>query len=383
MKFRLILFIIIIFIVPISTKTNAQLVQVELFNQFSIKTIVIIPMEGKYQLISEQGKLYKLKKNNIIYFTHVGDSISVWDADHHIGLFSKVNLMGTAKYNIFKIESVYPALPARLYEGDITLETANNALKVENYINIDSYLAGVVEAEAGPSAPFEFYKTQAILSRTYLYEIINRLGKNYKIGDDVNFQVYKGMCQKNANIKLAVIHTRGLVIVDSTSQLITAAFHSNSGGSTANSEDVWITSKTYLKQTDDSFSLNQRNTEWEDSVTIADWLNYFENNGFNVLDDSTNRKLLNIVQNTREKYMLIDKDTLSPRKLRSTFKLRSSWFCTYVNGEYVIIKGRGYGHGVGLSQEGAMQMARQNYSFLDIINYYYKNVKVVHINKIS
>ncbi len=373
----------ILFLVTISTNAFSQMVQIELFNQFDIKTLVIIPVEGKYQLLSEQGKLHKLKRNSIVYFTHVGDSISVWDADHHIGLFSKVSLMGTAKSNIFKIEAVYPALPSRLYEGDVTLETLNNSLKIKNFVDIDSYLAGVVEAEAGPNAPFEFHKTQAILSRTYLYEIINRSGKNYKIGDDVNFQVYKGMCQKNPDIKLAVLHTRGLVIVDSTSQLITAAFHSNSGGFTANSEDVWITSKTYLKKTQDSFSLNQRNTEWTDSVTIDDWLSYFKKNGFNVLDDTTNRKLLNIVQNTREKYMLIDKDTLSPRKLRSTFKLRSSWFSTSVQGDYVIIKGNGYGHGVGLSQEGAMQMARQNYSFLDIIHYYYKNVKIIHINKLS
>ncbi|HCC28732.1 MAG TPA: stage II sporulation protein D, partial [Marinilabiliales bacterium] len=51
-------------------------------------------------------------------------------------------------------------------------------------------------------------------------------------------------------------------------------------------------------------------------------------------------------------------------------------------GNYILIKGRGYGHGVGLSQEGAMQMARQNYSFIDIINFYYKDIKVVDYKQI-
>ncbi|MBQ4231223.1 MAG: hypothetical protein II671_06705, partial [Salinivirgaceae bacterium] len=45
--------------------------------------------------------------------------------------------------------------------------------------------------------------------------------------------------------------------------------------------------------------------------------------------------------------------------------------------------GYGYGHGVGLSQEGAMEMARRNYSFLDIINFYYKGVRVVNIRNIE
>ena len=305
------------------------------------------------------------------------------DSDKHIGIFSTAKFIGTGKTNIIKAESVYPALKERRYEGDLFLEVENNALLIKNLVNIDSYLAGVVEAEAGPNAPYEFYKTQAIISRTYLYEHIHREGSSYKIGDDVNFQVYKGMSVQNPSIKQAVIHSRGLVIVDSLNQLITAVFHSNSGGTTANSEDVWLTSRSYLKQTDDPFSLNQRNSQWRDSVKTEEWLDYFAQQGFDINHDSVKNDVTNITQSNRIKYIKFDNDTLHCKRVRSKFKLRSAWFTAKLNGNFVVLEGRGYGHGVGLSQEGAMQMARQNYSFLDIINYYYKNVKVIHISKVG
>lgn len=373
----------LILLLILGKNSFSQLVQVELFNRFSVKTLVVIPIEGKYNLLTEKGKLYKLKKNTIIYFTQVGDSITIWDSDQHIGKFEDAKFIGTGKNNILKVESVYPALNAQMYEGDLLLSAKNNALIIKNLVNIDSYLAGVVEAESGPNAPYEFYKTQAIISRTYLYELINREGSNYKIGDDVNYQVYKGMSLKNPAIKQAVIHTRGLVIVDSLNQLITAVFHSNSGGATANSEDVWLTPRSYLKEKEDPFSLNQKNTLWQDSVKVDDWLSFFTKQGFDINKDSVYKDVTNITQGSRIKYFKLENDTLLFKKIRYEFKLRSSWFSTSVNGDYVILNGNGYGHGVGLSQEGAMQMARQNYSFIDIINFYYNNVKVVHIKQIG
>lgn len=383
MKIRFLFLVTSVLLIASPKAMFSQLVQVELFTQFNIKTVVVIPIEGKYQILSDQGKILRLKRNNIVYFTHVGDSVSVWDSDEHVGLFKRINFIGTSKTNILKVESVYPNLDERRYEGDLSIEVENDAMLVKNLVSIDNYLAGVVEAEAGPNAHFEFYKTQSIISRTYLYERIKSSGANYKIGDDVNFQVYKGMSHKNPQIKQAVLHTKGLVIVDSTQKLITAVFHANSGGYTANSEDVWLTSLPYLKSKDDPFSLNVKNSTWQDSVKINDWLAFFEKHGIDTKSDTSQSLILNINQENRNKYINVINDTIPSRLIRSNFGLRSSWFSTSTNNNYVIINGRGYGHGVGLSQMGAMQMAKQNYSFIDIIYFYYKNVKVIHIDKLN
>lgn len=376
--------LLFIALISFTNKCMAQLVQVELYNQFDVKTVVVIPIEGKYRILSKGGKILKLKKNNIVYFTQVGDSVSVWDSDQHIGMFSSISFLGTAKENILKVESVFPALEQRRYEGDLTIEVKNQNLLLKNLVDINSYLAGVVEAESGPNAPFEFYKTQAIISRTYLYDKIYSAGKNYKIGDDVNFQVYKGMCHRNLNIKQAVLHTKGLVIIDSAKQLITAVFHSNSGGTTTNSEDYWISSLPYLRSVDDPFSVNQINSVWTDSIKLKSWIAFFEKNNFPTNNDSLLAKIKHINPPERTKMLKIYDDSIAFRQFRTEFRLRSSWFTANLkdNG-YVVLNGFGYGHGVGLSQVGAMQMARQNYSFIDIINFYYKNVKVVHINKVQ
>ncbi|MDA3892689.1 MAG: SpoIID/LytB domain-containing protein [Salinivirgaceae bacterium] len=379
MKTTILSILLIIYVHLFAAGSNN--IKVELFNQFNIKTVMVSPIEGKYEFTTNKGKAYKLKKNNIIYFTLIRDSISVWDLNKHLGVFKWIKFTSISKENAFKIEPAYPALTARIYEGDFQIKANDEKFEIVNTVPIESYLAGVVEAESGPNAPYEFYKSQSIISRTYLLELITRQGTEiYRIGDDVNHQVYKGMSLKNPIIKQAVTHTRGLVIVDTTNQLITATFHSNSGGQTANSEDVWLTETSYLKGANDPFSLEQRNTHWKDSILIKDWLEFLTENGFNISNDAAKIDNLSFKQEIRQKYYSYKDDTVSLRKIRSQFNLRSTWFSIEPKGNYLVISGNGYGHGVGLSQEGAMQMARQNYSFLDIIYYYYKNVKVINYN---
>lgn len=356
-------------------------VRIEIYNQFNVKTMMVSPIDGKYELTTNEGRIYKLKKNNIIYFTLIRDSISVWNLDRHLGVFKWIEFKGLSRVNAFKIEPAYPALAARYYEGDLKVNSEDKRFFIENTVSMDSYLSGVVEAESGPNAPYEFYKAQAIISRTYLLELIIRQGVDkYIIGDDVNHQVYKGMSLKNPLIKQAVTHTNSLVIVDTTNNLITATFHSNSGGYTANSEDVWLTKKSYLKATSDPFSLDQKNTNWKDSVLTSDWLEYLSINGIDVSANSAKLDNLYFEQPQRLKYYYYNNDSIALRKIRKDFKLRSTWFSLQPKGNYIVINGKGYGHAVGLSQEGAMQMARQNYSFVDIINYYYKNVKIINYN---
>ncbi len=377
---KLLLSIIVVFFIQTFCRATGN-IRVEIFNDFRIKTVMISPVDGKYEFSTDKGTVYKFKKNNIIYFTLIRDSISVWDLDQHLGMFKWIQFKGLAKTNAFKIEPAYPALTARFYEGDILISVKNENFYFENQVSIDSYLTGVVEAESGPNAPYEYYKSQAIISRTYLLELMLREGiDNYKIGDDVNHQVYKGMSVQNPMIKQAVLHTTGLVIVDTANQLITETFHSNSGGQTANSEDVWLSEKSYLKSIDDPFSLDQKNSTWQDTILVSDWLAYLSKNGFNLSTDSAKLDNLYFDQTSRKKFYTYKDDSILLRQIRNDFKFRSSWFSIKPEGNYLIISGKGYGHGVGLSQEGAMQMARLNYSFLDIINFYYKNVKVVDYN---
>ena len=71
------------------------------------------------------------------------------------------------------------------------------------------------------------------------------------------------------------------------------------------------------------------------------------------------------------------------RKIRDDWKLRSSFFSVRVEGNYIILDGKGYGHGVGLCQEGAMEMALKGKTHQEIIDIYYQDIKIFHINQIK
>jgi stage II sporulation protein D len=66
-------------------------------------------------------------------------------------------------------------------------------------------------------------------------------------------------------------------------------------------------------------------------------------------------------------------------KIRDDFKLKSTFFSVFTDGNSVILKGRGYGHGVGLCQEGAMVMASKGYSYKKILSYYFSGIIISDI----
>ncbi|MBA7553272.1 hypothetical protein ES705_45862 [subsurface metagenome] len=69
--------------------------------------------------------------------------------------------------------------------------------------------------------------------------------------------------------------------------------------------------------------------------------------------------------------------------MRETFHLKSAFFSVKDTGEEIIISGRGYGHGVGMCQQGAMEMAAVGYTCLDILHFYFHDVKIADYREIE
>jgi stage II sporulation protein D len=189
----------------------------------------------------------------------------------------------------------------------------------------------------------------------------------------------------NSDIVEAVLDTKGLVVVDNDLNLITAAFYSNCGGQTCNSQDVWATSTTYLKSVKDTFCLNQSNAKWQRIIPLEDWKSYLQLKHKYPVEDSL--KLTGVTsfsQSNGRAIYFMDKDLKIPLKtIRSDFQLKSTYFSISQRGDSVIFNGRGYGHGVGLCQEGAMRMADLKYSYKDILNFYYKDVHLVDLSALN
>jgi stage II sporulation protein D len=80
---------------------------------------------------------------------------------------------------------------------------------------------------------------------------------------------------------------------------------------------------------------------------------------------------------SRQKYLFPDKQKVPLSILRDDFNLKSSFFTIEQSNGAVILHGHGYGHGVGLCQDGAIEMAKVGYSFIDILMFYFHGVNLV------
>ena len=84
-------------------------------------------------------------------------------------------------------------------------------------------------------------------------------------------------------------------------------------------------------------------------------------------------------QPKRQRFALIENQPVLLSDIRNAFKLKSTFFSFENNGNKIVFKGKGYGHGVGLSQESAMEMARKGKTYSSIIEYFYTDVKIIDL----
>ncbi len=376
-------FKILLFLLTIVTISNAQKIDISIFNSLKIKTIIVNPLSGKYILRADNTKL-ELNTSDVYYISVFGDDILVKSIEKEIGKFRSIKIEGISKINNIRVKPVLPEIKERTYDDNLFISINNGKLQIVNNVELESYIAGVVEAEGGSKAPVEYYKSQAIICRTYALNTFKRhANEGFNMCDEVHCQAYKGKCHKNIDIIKATVLTKGLIIVDTTLNLITAAFHSNCGGHTVNSEDVWVSEKSYLKASNDPYCCSSRNATWEKSIPLKDWIKYMKINGMSVSNNNLNTKDFKYNQSNRRLYYSYKGDSLPLKSIRTDWKLRSTYFSITPNGDNLTLKGKGYGHGIGLCQEGAMQMARESFKYDEIIKFYYKNTYTISLQALE
>jgi len=378
-RFLIFLVLFVLAIKPISS----QDIKVGILTNHNIKSFIFSTDAGRYQITGDSAHTIAIKKKSVINFSVNDTSITVKDLNNFIGNFKYIEIKGLAKENIFEIQSIKPKLKAKTYEDGLILFPDNGFIRIINKVDLEHYIAGVVESEAGSRSSLEYYKTQAIITRTYALKNFHRHEDyGYNLCSEVHCQAYHNRAHISDKIIKAVKFTRGLIIVDTTLNLITATFHSNSGGQTCSSEMVWLTPKSYLKTVTDTFSLSKSNSTWEKTIPLWKWKTYLKQNGFTI---PTTVKSSDYAYNqpNRKMFYTFNGDSMLLKSIRADFKLRSTFFSTKLEGNNLILSGKGYGHGVGLSQQGAMEMAETGYNYRKIIKFYYKNVFIVSLRALE
>jgi len=374
----------IIACVSFFTVSNGMDIQVRLFANKEVQHLIINGKIGGYALLAATrdgailDTIFKPMEDLGHHVIHVKNNSGKLQASHLDGPF------GTYETLLF-VPTTAPQeflLSAnnidRLYEGSLRIRVVQGSLQIVNHIDIEKYVAGVVESEGGHVNEYEYFKAQAVLARTFVLKNINKhIKEGYNVKDDVTSQVYHGKVylQNRININNATEETKGLVLVDKNNVLIFGAFHANSGGMTANSQDVWRESLHYLQSKLDPYSLNQPASHWQKKIPAAEVLDFFAKK-LQVNGDKSElqRALSQFNQEKRERQFTFNGKHVLLKDVRHHLKLRSTYFSIRLEGNHFVFEGRGNGHGVGLSQEGAMEMAKRGFCFDEILYFYFSEI---------
>ena len=334
------------------------------------------------------------------------------------------------------VEGAPVALGNRMYRGTLEVQlAADGTLTCINTLPLEQYLYGVVPAEMPANWPLAALEAQAVAARTYaVYTAASsRFGSlGFDISAGQESQVYGGLAVENPNSSQAVDATRGQIMLYN-GQPILAAFHAASGGHTENSENVWGSYVPYLRGVVD-YDQDSPYNNWVVTVPVdqADQTLQAAN-----LDIGQLIGVQSLATGVSGRQVTLRLDgtngsvTVKGETFRQLFHLRSTLFNVEeldpsispvvmtlpaggvaamaatgpgqldlggalavdatgllyrVAGNNAVsiqslpgrlqISGRGWGHGLGLSQWGARGMALQGYDYRAILTHYYTGVSI-------
>jgi stage II sporulation protein D len=296
------------------------------------------------------------------------------------------------------------------YRGELVITKSDSGLLVVNVLSMDSYLRGVVPLEIGVRTPAEFaaVQVQAVAARTYSYTRLNS-SRAFDMYATVQDQVYGGVDAERPQTDSAIITTRDVVIAYA-GQPINAFYSSTCGGSTAGVTEVWNDrpDEPYLRPVSDRipgtngyycdpsprFSWTQT---WDGPALRAVMEKYLANytnapktglgriTGISEQGRTASDRVAALrVATESGTYTLQRNDIRFVLRNPQGSILNSTYFrhvTTTDGGEVtnLTVTGRGYGHGIGMCQWGAIGRARAGQSFRTILETYYSGARVGRI----
>jgi len=272
--------------------------------------------------------------------------------------------------------------------GRVTIKRQNGKLIAINEVALEDYVKGVVPSEMNPSWSFEALKAQAMAARTYaLYKIRQNGKKDFDVVASTKDQVYKGRAGADGPAGRATDETRGQVLVFQDEPIL-AAFFSTAAGPTEDALNVWSVDLPYLKGVECPFDMNSPYFQWRTDVWLPLLEQRLREEGFPVgviagLSPAAYTKAgrvshVRILHSDGE--LSVKGEDL--RRVLGYTVLASTQFDFEVVGFQVQFTGRGAGHGVGLCQWGAKELAEKGYSAEAIVRYYYPGTEIRDISSL-
>lgn len=373
-----------------ATQVHAQpdeTVRVRLFEQAAPTKIRIAGHQGPVRVYAGDftQEIALLEPGDEAVMTRASNQLHIQIGD--TGIFaSAIRVEPTAEAQIMLrvAEGRSPTQP-RFYQGKtrITLDESNWELKVVNEIGLEDYVAAVVSTEYGFD-DLEGAKAMAVIIRTYTLAVMNKYGTEYDHVDHTLSQVYRGTERVTPTIRQAVRQTQGQIL-SHRDRLIEAVYFSASGGHTADNETVWRSQPLpYLRGKPDPYGTSAPHDEWSVRISRPRLLSalsaaYGDVTGFVIGERGDDGRVTSVdlldAGGGRRNIRANEFRMLVLKSFGDT-TLRSTLFSARRQGDEYVFEGKGSGHGVGLSQWGAHDLAQRNAPYTEILDFYYTDVQL-------
>lgn len=273
-------------------------------------------------------------------------------------------------------------LSGSTYQGAIELWKGSEGYFLINVVELEEYVKGVVASEVGINWPIEALKAQAVLARTYAVAHIlrNRTRNFYDVTSSVFHQVYKGE-GGTEEVDKAVKETKGEILTFNKEPIM-AYYHACSVEKTEDPKEVFGREYPYLQSVEVPFTPSPYNI-WERKITFdllekviqIDKIKDVEIVGY------TNTGRIKELKFSNGKTSKVIKANDLRRLLKWNILPSTMITDMRVENDGVIFEGRGYGHGVGMCQWCAFQMAQEGKNYKDILQHFYPGTILSKINE--
>ncbi len=294
-----------------------------------------------------------------------------------------------------------------IYRGSLMLKKdADELLLPINRLSIEDYLKGVVPAEIGKldKKKIEASKAQAVAARTYAFAHLNRHSDmGYDLECTVQDQVYRGYLLEDSITNRAIDETRGIVALYKNVP-IDAKYHSTCGGYTSDNENEWVGSPApYLRGGFDGegcffkrvYCSKSKHYKWAYEYNKKDFYDMVSKNYSSLKKVSV--EAVSVYVSKKDKYKRVIELTIKDKSgkkysvkgldIRKLFTfeehlggmLKSRYFEIKEDGGKIVVNGGGFGHGVGMCQYGAMEMAASGKNYKQILTHYYKGIQLKRV----
>jgi len=257
-------------------------------------------------------------------------------------------------------------------------------------VSVENYVLGVLSVEATLEDELEALKAQAIVTRTYA---LKNLGRHSSDGFDLCSNTH---CQQYISaegrapekMRESVTATAGKTLRDSSGQLVDAYFHAACGGMTANIEMLWgVRAPGYLRGVRDDYCQAMPNRDWTDEIPREQLLKALKSDprtdpGRTINEiiitrrDATGRAQAMLIEGERRRRVSGWEFKMIVGRALGWNLLKSSRFNVSRIGSSFIFRGSGFGHGLGLCQNGAHVLARRGATYESILDHYFPGTSV-------